>query len=93
MADDARGTLAGRVLEGEDRVDVCVESDDGSPFDERPAQDPLPSNVRQLESLLNEAIEYSESREGNVLRLPKGGFKDNGATAPAVQPAGRGARA
>ena len=50
---------------------------------------PLPANVRQLEALLNEAIEYSENHEGDVLRLPKGGFKDSGATAPAVQPAGR----
>ena len=50
---------------------------------------PLPTNVRQLELLLNEAIEWSENGEGNELRLPKRGF--NGATAPAVKPAGRGA--
>ena len=35
----------------------------------------LPTNVRQLEILLNEAIEFSEAREGNELRLPKGGFE------------------
>ncbi len=52
---------------------------------------PLPQNVRQLDALLNEAITYSKNREGDQLRLPKGGFKDNGAPAPAVQPAGPGA--
>jgi len=50
---------------------------------------PLPTNVRQLDNLLEEAIEYSKAGEGKELRLPRGGFKANGATAPAVQPAGR----
>jgi DNA-binding NtrC family response regulator len=44
---------------------------------------PLPTNVRQLEALLNEAIEASEAGEGNKVRLPSGGFKTSGAAAPA----------
>jgi two-component system response regulator AtoC len=52
---------------------------------------PLPTNVRQLDALLVEAIEYSEAGEGNELRVPSGGFKANGATAPAQRGA-RGAK-
>ena len=50
---------------------------------------PLPTNARQLEALLIEAIDFSEAGEGNELRLPRGGFKANGSTAPAVRRAGR----
>jgi two-component system nitrogen regulation response regulator GlnG/two-component system response regulator HydG len=52
---------------------------------------PLPTNVRQLEALLNEAVEASEAGEGNKVRLPSGGFKAGGAKAMAVQPGQRGA--
>jgi DNA-binding NtrC family response regulator len=52
---------------------------------------PLPTNVRQLDNLLEEVIDYSKDGERNELRRPSGGFKDSGATAPAAQPAGRGA--
>jgi len=47
--------------------------------------------VRQLDNLLEEAIEYSKAGEGNQLRLPRRGFKASGATAPSARPAGRDA--
>jgi len=53
---------------------------------------PLPTNVRQLDALLVEVIAACNEGEGNVLRLPKGGFVTSaGAAAAVVQPAQRGA--
>ncbi len=51
---------------------------------------PLPTNARQLDALLNEAIDASVAGEGNKVRLPSGGFKAGGATAAAQKDAPRG---
>jgi two-component system nitrogen regulation response regulator GlnG/two-component system response regulator HydG len=52
---------------------------------------PLPTNVRQLKTLLNEAIEASEGGDGDKVRLPSGGFTTSEGTV-AAQHGARGAK-
>jgi DNA-binding NtrC family response regulator len=49
---------------------------------------PLPTNVRQLDTLLLKVIEACKEGEGNELRLPKGGFKASAAPSQSDPPPG-----